>query len=74
MESIDLQTVPCILLLYRSQEIRSVELKSFVHKLKTFFNPYWQISGASHRPFYWKTHPSKNPEYLFSFLKKRVVT
>ena len=31
------------------------------------FNPYWQISGTFLRPFYWKTHPSKNPEYLFSF-------
>ena len=30
-------------------------------------NPYLQISGTFLRPFYWKTHPSKNPEYLFSF-------
>ena len=26
-------------------------------------NPYWQISGIFPRPFYWKTHPSKNHEY-----------
>ena len=32
-----------------------------------FLNPYWQISGKFLRPFYWKTHPSKNHEYLFSF-------
>ena len=32
-----------------------------------FLNPYWQISGTFLRPFYWKTHPSKNHEYLFSF-------
>ena len=31
-------------------------------------NPYWQISGTFLRPFYWKTHPSKNYEHLFSFL------
>ena len=29
--------------------------------------PYLQISGTFLRSFYWKTHPSKNPEYLFSF-------
>ena len=32
-------------------------------------NPYWQIFGKFLRPFYWKTHPSKNQEYLFSFFK-----
>ena len=37
-------------------------------------NPYWQISGKFLRPFYWKTHPSKNYEYLFSFFKTRVVS
>ena len=26
-------------------------------------NPYWQISGKFLRPFYWKTHPSKNQEF-----------
>ena len=41
---------------------------------KKAINPYLQISGTFLRPFYWKTHPSKNPEYLFSFLKNRVVT
>ena len=25
------------------------------------------LIGKFLRPFYWKTHPSKNPEYLFSF-------
>ena len=37
-------------------------------------NPYWQISGTFLRPFYWKIHPSKNHEYLFSFFKNRVVS
>ena len=35
--------------------------------LPIWVNPYWQISGSFLRPFYWKTHPSKNHEYLFSF-------
>ena len=39
-----------------------------------YINPYWQISGTFLRPFYWKTHPSKNHEYPYSFLKNRVVT
>ena len=38
------------------------------------FNPYCQISGIWARPFTWKTHPSKNYEYLFSFFKTRVVS
>ena len=42
--------------------------------LSFIFNPYLQISGTFLRPFYWKTHPSKNHEYLFSFLKNRVVS
>ena len=37
-------------------------------------NPYWQISGTFLRPFFWKTHPPKKHEYLFSFLKNRVVS
>ena len=36
-------------------------LIGMVH-LKLCFNPYWQISGTFLRPFYWKTHPSKNHE------------
>ena len=42
--------------------------------LATSLNPYWQISGIWARPFTWKTHPSKNYEYLFSFFKTRVVS
>ena len=38
------------------------------------FNSYWEISGKFLRPFYWKTHPSKNHEYPYIFLKNRVVT
>ena len=34
---------------------------------KSISSPYWQICGKFLRPFYWKTHPSKNHEYLFSF-------
>ena len=34
-------------------------------------NPYWQNSRKFLRPFYWKTRPSKNYEYLFNFLKNR---
>ena len=26
---------------------------------------YWQISGQFLRPFYWKTHPSKNHDFFF---------
>ena len=38
-------------------------------------NPYWRISGKFLRPFYYKTHPSKNHECLFSFFfKTRVVS
>ena len=33
-------------------------------------NPYWQISGKWVRSYYWKTHPLKNHEYLFSFFEK----
>jgi len=40
-------------------DVESVKIESV--------NPYWQISGTFLRPFYWKTHPSKNPEYLSSF-------
>ena len=28
------------------------------------------IFGEFLRSFYWKTHPSKNHEYIFSFFKK----
>ena len=34
------------------------------NSIKYWINPYWQISGKFLRPFYWKTHRSKNHEYL----------
>ena len=33
-------------------------------------NPYWQISRKFPRPFYWKTHPSKNLYWVPIQLKK----
>ena len=48
---------------------RKLDTRSCYVELHRFgeLNPYWQISGTFLRPFYWKTHPSKNPGYLFSF-------
>ena len=48
---------------------RSPMQLSPTHNSVLVLNLYWQISGKFLRPFYWKTHPSKNHEYLFSFFK-----
>ena len=57
---------------------KNIYLKIYVLSLNIYFkrltvNPYWQISGKFLRQFYWKTHPSKNNEHLFGFLKNHPI-